>query len=89
MFTKLFSALLFAIGAMVDGKNCCALWEAELYMSDYLTLCYATKDEPSTFNLEDLGIGCVGSFSCGSETEFRFCEYSSSTSSTCINSAGQ
>ena len=85
MFTKFYSALLLAVEAMAANENCCYVFQEWTFSGDYVTLCYASKDEPSTFYLPDYGIDRVGSYYCKSGTAYSFCD---SSGSPCISGAG-
>ena len=68
------SALLLAVGAMAVEDNCCTLFEDAWYAGTSVTLCYVDFDIPSYFSSLDRGIESIGSFQCGNDVEYSFCQ---------------
>ena len=88
MLAKLFSSLLLTGAAMAVDDNCIELYEDMLYKGTTATLCYASKDEYSSFNLEDYGIESIGSYKAGAMTAFYFCDVYSPSVMECFTGVG-
>ena len=75
MFDKVTRAALLAVGAMAVDKNCCTVFEEEYYEGPSATLCYANTYSTSIFNVIDFGLDRIGSYKCGANTTYSFCNW--------------
>ena len=75
MFDKVIRAALLAVGAMAVDKNCCNVFEEENYEGPSATLCYADTYFQSLFNIKDFGLDRIGSYQCGANTDYTFCNW--------------
>ena len=77
MFERFSTALLLATGAIADQRApiCCSVFEGESFTGKYSNLCLSRTIHEESFDVTKLGFSEIGSFECGENTHFSFCDH--------------